>query len=147
MTYGQTSSGKSHTMGTNCIESESNSNSYNNGIIPNVIENIYNRINMFRQQQTQNFHKISPSQPYSKYMLSAQFIEVYGEEIRDLLTNKNNLKITIRENANGEIILNNVKNITHHTKEDMLEVLSFGLKNRKTASTSMNEHSSRSHGN
>lgn len=61
--YGQTGCGKTHTMlgSTN-----------NQGIIPNCIEHIYGFID-------------DPSNQHKKFLVRCSFIEIYNDEIRDLL--------------------------------------------------------------
>ena len=87
-----------------------------------------------------------------EYDVRVQFLEIYGDEIRDLLnprpqstTSSNNFKLTIRDVGNEEP---EVVGATMHkveSAEEALLCLTSGMYRRVTASTAMNEGSSRSH--
>ena len=73
--YGQTSSGKTHTMLGEDIESEEH-----RGIIPRMVKGI--------------FAKISAAPEDIEFSMRVSFIEIYNEKIKDLLDPKKvNLKI------------------------------------------------------
>jgi hypothetical protein len=117
-------------MGTTCdIKDVSNI-----GIIPRSIQAVFQRIGEKR------YHNVK-----SKCKVSAQFIEVYGEEIRDLL-NPSAAKISIRETPSGDLALVGASVEVANTQRQMLQFLQTGMLLRTTASTSMNIESSRSHG-
>lgn len=73
MAYGQTGSGKTFTMGSAALNSN-NSSSSMDGIIPRVIVDLFD-----------NVHQREINDPNSTYVIKVQFLEIYGEEIRDLL--------------------------------------------------------------
>ena len=73
--YGQTSSGKTHTMLGPDIDNE-----YEKGIIPRMVAGFFNRIESAPEE--------------IEFTVKVSFIEIYNEKIRDLLEpTKNNLKI------------------------------------------------------
>jgi len=119
--YGQTGSGKTHTMmGT----SEA----------PGV--NI---------QALQRLFEATGTCKEATFKLKVSLLEVYNETVRDLLsdTEKSN-NLEIRTGPQGQhcpdATLQAVDNI-----QDVFSIIEMGNKNRATASTNCNEHSSRSH--
>lgn len=129
--YGQTNSGKTYTMGT---DSSTFVNESMNGILPRAFTQLYDIIN-----------KTSSSK--DEYSIRTTFIEIYGEELRDLLDpdSNNNKDILIRETETGELIIAGCKEEEINCQADLLSCLSRGSINRITASTCMNSNSSRSH--
>ena len=128
--YGQTSSGKTFTMGTSPSQ-------------PGIIHQTFNYI------ETHN-------SIFNAFNISLSFIEIYQDDINDLLcqynlsslSNQQNTfhsKLKIIENSNGSFSLKNITKITVHSKQDCLRILSHGILNRKISSTKMNISSSRSH--
>lgn len=105
------------------------------GIIPRVMEAIFNH----KSQQDEESTTVSVS-----------FMELYMEELRDLLVpssveeSKRPL-IAIRENYRGEVEVGGVTEKPVHSLREMGECLSQGSMNRTTSSTKMNDESSRSH--
>ncbi|GAV66836.1 LOW QUALITY PROTEIN: Kinesin domain-containing protein [Cephalotus follicularis] len=144
LAYGQTGSGKTYTMGTNYSGEGSNS-----GIIPKVMDNI--------------FKKIEASKDSIEYLIRVSFIEIFKEEVFDLLDPNSSVlfkgegvsaakpavpprvPIQIRETVNGGITLAGVTEAEVRTKEEMGSYLSRGSLSRATGSTNMNSQSSRSH--
>lgn len=129
LAYGQTGSGKTYTMGTgqrlNLLEEEI-------GIIPRVISSI---IQETEKRKTE-----------SEFVLKVAFLEIYNEELLDLLDPKPGAgkQIIIREDR-GTISLMGMHEEKVATADEMLSCLDKGSLNRSTAATLMNELSSRSH--
>eukprot|EP00808_Paulinella_micropora_P023422 g75006.t1 len=69
---------------------------------------------------------------------------VEREVIRDLLSPQN-VALRIREKTTGELFVPGLEQQYCSSVEEILELIKIGEKNRKTASTNMNETSSRSH--
>eukprot|EP00871_Galdieria_phlegrea_P004660 jgi/Galph1/5195/GphlegSOOS_G3812.1 len=117
--YGQTSSGKTHTMlGT----------SDDKGIIPLSIYQVFQRIQETNERE---------------FLLRVSYIEIYNENIRDLLAPQNeNLKV--HEDFSGRVFVDAKEQIVS-SPEDVLEVMKSGENNRTIGATNMNERSSRSH--
>lgn len=78
------------------------------------------------------------------YKIEASFLEVYGEDVHDLLM-ESRPSLPLREGANGGIVCPGLTMRNVKTAEQALEVLHEGTKNRTTAATLMNLTSSRSH--
>ncbi|KAM7536020.1 hypothetical protein Aperf_G00000093015 [Anoplocephala perfoliata] len=128
LAYGQTGSGKTYTMGTTFDIDEFSMSDFV-GIIPRAVVDIFERI----QNMTD-----------SEFAIEAQFIELYNEELRDLLTPKKNL-VKIQERVGGGIYLSGATSIRINSVHDALNIIRAGGESRSTGSTKMNAQSSRSH--
>jgi hypothetical protein len=124
--YRQTSSGKTFTMqGSGSIE-EGYSNG-DKGVVHMAASDIFAHV-----QNT----------PSRMVVIRVSFIEIYNEEIRDLLGN--NAVFSVREDPRRGVFVNATeKEVTDF--ESLLGVLFSGEKNRAEAATGMNDGSSRSH--
>lgn len=126
LAYGQTGSGKTHTMGT----------SFNGlpnddiGVIPRSIIEIFECIS---------------NMPEYTFEINCSFMELYQERLYDLLNEKSQSVVDIREDANREIIIPNLTEINVETAERTTELLIKGSDRRAVGSTAMNATSSRSH--
>ncbi|KAJ1798502.1 hypothetical protein LPJ59_002456 [Coemansia sp. RSA 2399] len=118
--YGQTSSGKTHTMHGSDAEL---------GIIKLAVNEMF---------------RIIECDPDREYLIRVSFLEIYNEVLRDLLEpSKANLKI--HENAKREIFVGDLSEHIVFNVQQVEEVLQKGDRNRHVAGTNMNERSSRSH--
>jgi Kinesin motor domain len=79
------------------------------------------------------------------YQVSVQFLELYGEEIRDLLTANRSEKLTIRDLGTDEPEVVGATQTRVSTATEALQCLAHGILRRVTGATAMNESSSRSH--
>lgn len=125
LAYGQTSSGKTYTMMGDREEP---------GIIPLTIRDILN------QKQRLVNEKIN-------CQLKLLYIEIYNEQVKDLLTNnqQDSKKCRVREHPTLGPYVENVTECNIDLYADFINCLNKGNANRATASTSMNDNSSRSH--
>lgn len=105
------------------------------GIIPRVIRDIFNSV---QRREAEN--------PNSTYVVRVQFLEIYGEEIRDLLDSSRSSRISIRETPSGDIEVIGACEELIDSPQHMIRLLIDGSRHRTTASTLMNLTSSRSHG-
>ncbi|XP_072977535.1 kinesin-like protein KIN-4C [Typha angustifolia] len=144
LAYGQTGSGKTFTMGTN-YTSEVN----NGGIIPQVMETIFKKVDMMKDS--------------TEFLIRVSFIEIFKEEVFDLLDPQphavsrteigtiakpiapSRVPIQIRETTNGGITLAGVTEPEVKSIDEMASYLTRGSLCRATGSTNMNSQSSRSH--
>lgn len=131
LAYGQTGSGKTYTMGSVCDDTVT---SNTQGIIPRVIHKICNEISRREGEDS-----------LSTYKLRVQFLEIYGEEIRDLLDRTSTSKVTIRESPSGEVYVTGACEQNVDTVDQMMGALELGTRFRTTSATKMNQTSSRSH--
>lgn len=121
--YGQTGSGKTFTMAHE-----------RDGMIPLSINKIFEDIRSLKSHGWE-------------YELTGQFVEIYNEQIVDLLSTDSGLQkheIKHDEGA-GTTTITNVRCVKIENEEDALESLHRATRNRSTASTQANERSSRSH--
>ncbi|KAL5244522.1 hypothetical protein ACI65C_011932 [Semiaphis heraclei] len=126
LAYGQTGSGKTHSMGTNFVDDE---NEDEKGIIPRAIQNIFNEV--------QN------KSGEAKFSIKASFIELYQEQVYDLLS-PNRATLDIREDGRG-ICIPGLTEICVTDFSSTLQCLVQGSSGRATGATAMNAQSSRSH--
>ncbi|KAJ1648381.1 hypothetical protein LPJ64_000330 [Coemansia asiatica] len=118
--YGQTSSGKTHTMYGSGPE---------DGIIKLAVKNMFSFVE---------------GDPKREYLIRVSFLEIYNEVLRDLLEpTKTNLKI--HENTKHEIFVGDLSEHIVFNAEQVEEILAKGDSNRQIGGTNMNERSSRSH--
>ena len=76
------------------------------------------------------------------YLIRCSFIEIYNEEVRDLLASSSPLEI--REHPKKGVYVDAKETIVG-TFEQLLNVLTQGERHRAVAATGMNDRSSRSH--
>ncbi|ORX60403.1 kinesin-domain-containing protein [Hesseltinella vesiculosa] len=119
-TYGQTASGKTHTMMGTDLEP---------GIIPQAVNEVFNCI-----KQSKN----------NEFLLRVSYLEIYNETIRDLLAPENdNLKI-YEDPHRGTYVGQATEKVVTNPHEVMDTIL-CGETNRHISTTDYNLHSSRSH--
>ncbi|KAL2294644.1 hypothetical protein Nmel_008387 [Mimus melanotis] len=126
--YGQTGSGKTYTIGGDRIASLAVDE---RGIIPRAIQELFHHISEHRNI---NFH------------VKVSYIEVYKEELRDLLDLETSVKeLHIREDEKGNTVIVGAKEFQVECADEVISLLESGNAARHTGTTQMNEHSSRSH--
>ena len=125
--YGQTGTGKTYTMEGFTYES----NNPNRGIIQRTIQDIFNYIETTSNENT-------------KFIIRASFLQIYNENISDLLKpDKKNLQI--REDKKKGIYVDLLSEWAVRTPLDLYALLKRGGNLRATSATYMNDVSSRSH--
>ncbi|XP_011173030.1 chromosome-associated kinesin KIF4 isoform X2 [Solenopsis invicta] len=125
LAYGQTGSGKTHSMGT------SYTGVGEKGVIPRVIYDIF---------------EIIKSKEDWSFKVTVSFMELYQEQLYDLLSDKQKSQsiVDIREDGKSiKIVGITEKQVTD--AQETLECLAQGSMGRVTGATAMNAHSSRSH--
>ncbi|XP_045331885.1 kinesin-like protein KIF17 isoform X4 [Leopardus geoffroyi] len=122
--YGQTGSGKSFTMqGLPDPSSQ-------RGIIPRAFEHVFESV-----QCAEN----------TKFLVRASYLEIYNEDVRDLLGAESKQKLELKEHPEKGVY---VKGLSMHTVHNMAQcerIMEAGWKNRSVGYTLMNKDSSRSH--
>ena len=131
------------------------------GIIPRSLRDLFHKLESTKRknmQQPQQNQQNQPNQnqqeqeqlPY-EYEVRVQFLELYGEEIRDLLssspTSPSSNKLVIRDGVgqNNEPDVVGAVEIKVNSAADALLCLTRGMLRRVTGATAMNAESSRSH--
>jgi len=118
--YGATGSGKTYTMlGIN--ENE-------RGIMPRSVIDLFKMLNKRKNKE---------------FRLSVSYVEIYNEEIRDLLGNREELKL--HEDPTKGVIIQGVKEIFVDNVDNFFDILYKGNQKRTVGKTNANETSSRSH--
>lgn len=127
--YGQTGSGKSYTMmGT----------PQQPGLIPRTCEDLFERIE-------------SSQSPHISYTVRASYFEVYNEHVRDLLapssqsSSSHPYYLKIRESPTEGPYIKDLTDVPVKNYAELLRWMRLGDNSRTTASTKMNDTSSRSH--
>ena len=138
--YGATGAGKTYTM--TGIEN-------NPGIMPLTLNELFNKITEYSSDR--------------EYKIKISYLEIYNENIRDLLRfannnynngyiNSNNVNNTLneelldlREDPIKGIIITNITELLVNNPKDILSILKRGNRNRTQEATGANETSSRSH--
>jgi kinesin family protein 4/21/27 len=114
------------------------------GAVPRAVHHIFKGIDRRRDEA------ISSNLPPPQFELSAQFLELYNEEIIDLFdTTRGSLsaskKLKIHENNDGNIYVDGAITQPVSSEGETLEALKRGALSRSVGSTNMNSQSSRSH--
>ncbi|XP_053678832.1 kinesin heavy chain [Anopheles nili] len=122
--YGQTSSGKTHTM-EGVIGDPAKQ-----GIIPRIVNDIFNHI--YTMEMNIEFH------------IKVSYYEIYMDKIRDLL-DVSKVNLSVHEDKNRVPYVKGASERFVSSPEEVFEVIEEGKSNRHIAVTNMNEHSSRSH--
>ena len=139
--YGQTSTGKTHTMQGTKKEL---------GVVPLAVEDTFRFITKANEDAEQSNRE---------YLLRVSYMEIYNEQIHDLLTTsvstKNSIpnnrismpsaQVRIFENKKDGVVIRGLKEEIVNTPQQVYALIEAGEANRHTGSTSLNKHSSRSH--
>ncbi|CAN1858890.1 Kinesin-like protein KIN-14I [Linum perenne] len=80
------------------------------------------------------------------YEISCQMLEIYNEQVRDLLTSDAlNKRLEIRNSSNNGINVPDASLVPVSSPSDVINLMNTGHKNRAVSATAMNDRSSRSH--
>ncbi|XP_048337159.2 kinesin-like protein KIN-12D isoform X1 [Ziziphus jujuba] len=132
--YGQTGSGKTYTM-LGEIENLEVMPSPHRGMTPRIFEFLFARIQA--EEEIRRDEKL-------KYNCKCSFLEIYNEQITDLL-DPSSTNLLLREDAKKGVYVENLSEFEVQTVGDIISLLTQGSSNRKVAATNMNRESSRSH--
>ncbi|XP_016070052.1 PREDICTED: kinesin-like protein KIF17 isoform X1 [Miniopterus natalensis] len=122
--YGQTGSGKSFTMqGLPDPSSQ-------RGIIPRAFEHVFESV-----QCAEN----------TKFLVRAAYLEIYNEDVRDLLGADTKQKLELKEHPEKGVYVKGLSMHTVHSVAQCERIMEKGWKNRSVGYTLMNKDSSRSH--
>ncbi|XP_071755983.1 kinesin-like protein KIF16B isoform X2 [Centroberyx gerrardi] len=124
--YGQTGSGKSYTMMGNPGDA---------GLIPRICEGLFSRIAGATRWDEASFRT------------EVSYLEIYNERVRDLLRRKSTqtYNLRVREHPKDGPYVEDLSKHLVQNYSDVEELMEAGNINRTTASTGMNDVSSRSH--
>ncbi|KFQ63457.1 Kinesin-like KIF3B [Pelecanus crispus] len=122
--YGQTGTGKTYTMEGVRGDPEKR------GVIPNSFDHIFTHISRSQNQQ---------------YLVRASYLEIYQEEIRDLLSKDQSKRLELKERPDTGVYVKDLSSFVTKSVKEIEHVMNVGNQNRSVGATNMNEHSSRSH--
>ncbi|XP_060082494.1 kinesin-like protein KIF3A [Ylistrum balloti] len=123
--YGQTGTGKTFTMeGVRTVPEL-------RGIIPNSFAHI--------------FGHIAKAEGDTRFLVRVSYLEIYNEEVRDLLGKDQHQKLEVKERPDVGVYVKDLSNFVVNNADDMDRIMTVGNKNRVVGATNMNLHSSRSH--
>eukprot|EP00980_Cylindrotheca_fusiformis_P025333 scaffold13478_cov132-Cylindrotheca_fusiformis.AAC.26 len=148
LAYGQTGSGKTHTiMGPSASLAASVQDQVNAGVIPRAIQNIFALLQQAKDKYLPQETSDDDDEPQPfQFEVRVQFLEVYGEDIRDLLVpQQGTQKLTIRDVGLDEPEVVGASEQTVNSPEEAVLCLTRGMYRRVTGATAMNSSSSRSH--
>ncbi|EGT46843.1 hypothetical protein CAEBREN_30218 [Caenorhabditis brenneri] len=122
--YGQTGSGKTFSMqGVESIAAQ-------RGVIPRAFDHIFTAT-----ATTENV----------KFLVHCSYLEIYNEEVRDLLGTDNKQKLEIKEQPDRGVYVAGLSMHVCHDVPACKELMTRGFNNRHVGATLMNKDSSRSH--
>ncbi|CAA6668485.1 unnamed protein product [Spirodela intermedia] len=140
--YGQTGTGKTYTMEGECKRAKSAPNGQlppNAGVIPRAVKQIFDTL------ESQN----------AEYSVKVTFLELYNEEITDLLAPEELSKVTLdekqkkslplMEDGKGGVLVRGLEEEIVTSAGEIFTLLERGSTKRRTAETLLNKQSSRSH--
>ncbi|KAG5083963.1 hypothetical protein JHK82_054129 [Glycine max] len=140
--YGQTGTGKTYTMEGECKKAKSGPNGElppGAGVIPRAVKQIFDTL------ESQN----------AEYSVKVTFLELYNEEITDLLAPEELLKASLEEkqkkqlplmeDGKGGVLVRGLEEEIVTSASEIFTLLERGSSKRRTAETLLNKQSSRSH--
>lgn len=159
LAYGQSGSGKSYTMGTSGPQEQDDP--AHMGIIPRAAQTLFEKLNAasvrpmsvsgLRTPKRYSTHASAQTmQGDSSWTLKATYVEIYNEQLRDLLVPEtvpqaDRATVAIREDTKGRILLTGLTQYDINSADDIYDALNFGSSIRQTDATAINARSSRSH--
>ncbi|KAM0946199.1 putative plus-end-directed kinesin ATPase [Dioscorea sansibarensis] len=140
--YGQTGTGKTYTMEGECRRAKSGPKGQlppDAGVIPRAVKQIFDTL------ESQN----------AEYSVKVTFLELYNEEITDLLAPEELSKIALEEkqkkplplmeDGKGGVLVRGLEEEIVTSADEIFSLLERGSAKRRTAETLLNKQSSRSH--
>ncbi|GFP82719.1 125 kDa kinesin-related protein [Phtheirospermum japonicum] len=140
--YGQTGTGKTYTMEGECKRAKSGPNGElppEAGVIPRAVKQIFDTL------ESQN----------AEYSVKVTFLELYNEEITDLLApediskvaleEKQKKQLPLMEDGKGGVLVRGLEEEIVTSASEIFTLLERGSAKRRTAETLLNKQSSRSH--
>ncbi|KDQ19787.1 hypothetical protein BOTBODRAFT_51187 [Botryobasidium botryosum FD-172 SS1] len=139
LAYGQTSSGKTHTMTGTDLDADPNDPTNSMGIIPRAVSTIFKAIRDTKEEKGSAW----------RCEVKGSFIELYNEDLIDLLGVEDSTglrrEVQIREDKDGNIIWGGLREVPVRNAADVMTLIKQGSSLRRTNETDMNAQSSRSH--
>lgn len=116
--YGQTGTGKTHTM-TGLVGNEQE-----RGIMPRSFEDIFNCI--------------ADDSNQTQFLVRASYLEIYNEEVRDLLSKNPKNRLELHEKPESGVYVKDLSYFAAKNAGEINKIMTIGSKNRSTGETLMN---------
>ncbi|OMO72729.1 hypothetical protein CCACVL1_17628 [Corchorus capsularis] len=136
--YGQTGTGKTYTMEGGMMRNKGGDLPAEAGVIPRAVRQIFDTL------EAQS----------ADYSMKVTFLELYNEEITDLLAPEDNSRfgedrqkkpISLMEDGKGCVVVRGLEEEAVYSANEIYTLLECGAAKRRTADTLLNKRSSRSH--
>lgn len=135
LAYGQTGSGKTFSMmGPSLTGSDGQQ-----GIVPRAAQQVFDYVSAVGACEGDGFPSLD-----TEFTLRCSFLEVYREQMRDLLRPEQQ-KLRVKELPQLGLYVDGLSREHVNSKAEVMNVLRVGLRARSVARTRQNQHSSRSH--
>ena len=142
LAYGQTGAGKTFTMqgpegleGSRRGEEEKQSQ---RGLIQRTFERVFNLVERSATVGSASGTKVESN-------CSCNYLQIYNEQVQDLLNPSSESTVLIREDRDGLVHVEGAKAEVLTSAQQAYKMFQRGNKNRKVGSTALNSESSRSH--
>ncbi|EHA8586465.1 hypothetical protein COCNU_scaffold000429G000020 [Cocos nucifera] len=135
--YGQTGTGKTYTM-EGGMKHKGGDLSSDAGVIPRAVRHIFDTLEAQK----------------ADYNMKVTFLELYNEEITDLLAPEDHTRFTedrqrrpisLMEDGKGGAVIRGLEEVAVYSANEIYKLLEHGSARRRTADTLLNKQSSRSH--
>ncbi|KAG9252394.1 uncharacterized protein F5Z01DRAFT_226535 [Emericellopsis atlantica] len=162
LAYGQSGAGKSYTMGTSGPGEQLDEEMM--GVVPRAARALFEKLDVptgsapSKASKRSSLSHLKSRGAYGaqnalgdrNWSLKATYVEIYNEQLRDLLVPDSTpvgerSNVAIREDVKGNIILTGLRQVDITSVEDLMGALNFGSSIRQTDATAVNAKSSRSH--
>ncbi|EGD77373.1 hypothetical protein PTSG_12732 [Salpingoeca rosetta] len=130
--YGQTGTGKTHTMEGVRSSDAVTVEDPGLGIIPRALYQLFEKL-----EQTTN-----------EFSVRVSFLEIYNEELFDLLSpldQYQKLRLFEDSRSKGSVVIQGLEEVIVHNASEVFGLIQRGTEKRRTSETKMNKASSRSH--
>ncbi|KAL5101230.1 hypothetical protein RYX36_005557 [Vicia faba] len=136
LSYGQSGSGKTYTMwGPPSAMFEEHSPQSHKGIVPRIFQMLFSEL--------EKEQRLSEGKQFN-YQCRCCFLEIYNEEIGDLLDPAQR-NLEMKDDSKNALSLENLSEEYVTSYDDVTQILIKGLSSRKVGATTLNSKSSRSH--
>eukprot|EP00930_Biecheleria_cincta_P040427 TRINITY_DN27701_c0_g2_i1.p1 TRINITY_DN27701_c0_g2~~TRINITY_DN27701_c0_g2_i1.p1 ORF type:complete len:1339 (-),score=282.29 TRINITY_DN27701_c0_g2_i1:26-4042(-) len=134
--YGQTGTGKTHTIMGNMAHSQQR------GLLPRILEGLFTELEARKEE-------VAGGAVDRKTSLQISYLEIFNEQIHDLLVPPKvgapRDTLQVRYHPIFGVMINDLTQSSVTKIEEAMELVEFGTRMRSIASTSMNSRSSRAH--
>ena len=165
LAYGQSGSGKSHTMGTSGPDEQRDD--YTRGVVPRAAQHLFDNLQTGPASHSRQNSGLKTPTRFSvgsmnqmlqntktgsekTWEMSVTYVEIYNEQPRDLLLPdvtplSERPSVQIREDTKGRIFVEGLRSVNVNSIDELMGILNHGSTIRQTDATAINARSSRSH--